>query len=1148
MGDVAKRIARLPAAKRAALEQALLARGRAARRTGRIPRRAGDGPAPLSFAQRGMWFLDQWQPDSALYGVRSAFRLSGRLDVPALLRAFSAVVRRHEILRTIFVAVDGQPVQLVSPPAPVAVPVVDLRTLSSGDREAAVQALRDAEAMRPFDLGRGPLMRAGLVLTADTEQVLLLSVHHIVADGWSYGLLVRDLSACYAALRDGGRPVLPDLPLRYGDYAAWQHEQLGTDDMRAQLAWWQARIAGAPSLLNMPTDRARPAVLGYRGANLDLRVPPDVAAALRTLGRREGATLFMTLLAAFTVLLHRYTGDTDVVVGCPGAGRTDSDLENLMGCFVNTLPVRTNLGGEPTFPELLGRVVRGTVDAYAHQDVPFEWLVEELRIGRSASHTPVCQAMLVLENTPAADWRLPGISVRPLRIDHPAESFDLHLTVSDTEDGLVANLSYSTDLFDASTMSRFLDHFGTLLAGIAAAPERSIAELPVSPPAELDTILGEWAATTRSYVLDRNLRPVPVGVIGELYLADGEEGHPGPACEHLVPNPFGSGWMYRTGDLVRWGGDGTPHIVGGRDDDAATAAERAGVGPLSDPLSEVLRSMWTEVLGTDRIGPDTDFFEAGGHSLLAIQVMARVRDALDTALPVRALFEASTLRAFARRVDAARRERSGNTVPPVRPGERHGPIPLSRAQRRLWFIDQLDPTGAHHNVAEALELTGALDAAALGQAVDAMRGRHESLRTTFHHADGVLEQRVTAHEPMPTPLVDLSALDDTAAGQAADRLADAEARRPFDLGRDPMLRVMLVRVDVTKHLLLVTVHHIVTDAWSSALFFEELWELYTARSRGVPAQLPPLPVQYADYAVWEQRRLDDGALTKAATYWRSQLAGAPEALDLDGDRPLPITPVFRSSTLPFELSPDETRDLVEFSLREGVTVFVTVLTAYLVLLHRRTGASDLVVGTGAANRGSVELERVLGFFTNQVVLRTTVSGADSARELLARVREMTLNAYGYGEMPFDRLVELLRPRRYANRPPLFNVEIEYHRQTDQPPHPRGLTVSAQTRHSPTTTLDLSLHVAQTDTVVRGGLVYNADVFAARTARGMVGELRGLLAAIVAKPGATTAELASHAENEWRAAAARERAAAARARFDSARVTPVSTDPGHGRTS
>lgn len=1061
--DVAQRIAGLSAADRAALERALLARRGRAGEAGGIPRRPPGEPVPLSFAQRGMWFLDQWQPGSALYGVRVATRLSGDLDVSALRRAFAEVTRRHEVVRTTFSTVDGRPVQVIGAATDPPLPVFDVSALPAAARERAQQDLAAAAAARPYDLARGPLLRAGLIRTVRDEHVLLLSMHHIVADGWSYALLVKELSAAYAAYRSGREPAPAPLPLQYGDYAAWQQRAVHEDErLRADLRWWKETLAGAPPLLSLPADRPRPPSPTYRAGAADVRFGPELTSAVRALARQEGATLFMTLLAAFTTLLHRCTGATDLVVGSPVAGRDDTRLEELIGCFVNTLALRTDLSGRPSFRTVLARVREHTLAAYAHRGVPFEHLVEELRLGRNTSHSPVFQVMFAQGNTARPAWDLPGLRVRPLGLEQLAEPFDLSMTVTEDGECLDVEVTYARDLFDAGTVAELLTRFADLVAEVNREPGRSIDELP-------------------RYV----------------------RAQPAPAVAPASP-PM----------------------------------------PVADVPAEVVasvRDIWCDVLGDNAVTGETDFFTAGGHSLLAVQVITRVRQRTGAQLPVRALFEAPTLDAFVGRVHSAA---PAEADPPLVPAGRDRPVPLSRAQRRIWYIDQFDRGGAHHNVAAQLDLGGPLRVAALCEAVAAMRRRHESLRTTFVRDGGEVEQVVLADPAVTTPIVDLTHLG-PAAGPAADALAAREAALPFDLGRGPVWRVTVLRLGPDRHVLLSTIHHIVTDAWSSALLLEELWTMYAALIGESAPELPPLPVQYADYAIWERRATDGAALREAEAYWLRQLAGMPEELELAKDRPVPMTPVFTAVTLPYELSEEQTRDLVELSLREGVTLFMTVLAAYLIVLRRRTRTPDVVVGTGAANRGHVDVERVIGFFTNQLVLRAGVTGRETVRELLARVREVTLGAYTHERMPFDRLVELLRPARVPNRSPLFQVEIEYHRLTDVPPAPPGLTVSARELHSPTTTLDLSLHVVQTESVVRGGLVYNADVFTAATARRMAGEWRLLLAAMAERPDALVEDVAARAEEEWRTEAARQRKEAARARFRDSNARPMRVPLEHG---
>jgi amino acid adenylation domain-containing protein len=505
MSELADRIAALSPDARARLEAYLL-QDTVGKTAGRgIPRVSTSPPHPLSFAQQRLWFLEQLEPESPLYNVHAAFRVQGALDVAALQTALDQVVARHEALRTTFAAPDGQPVQVVGPPRPVALAVVDLTTQPAAEREAACQRCLAAEIRRPFDLTRDLLLRALLVRLGAAEHVLLVAKHHIASDGWSTGVLWRELGLLYAAAAAGRPPALPALPIQYADYAVWQRQWLQGDVLAAQLAYWRARLAGAPASLELPTDRPRPAAQTIRGGHRTRTLPPALRAALEALGRQAGATLFMTLLAAFQTLLARYTGQEEIVVGSPIAGRTRVETEGLIGFFVNTLVLRTDLAGNPPFRELLGRVREGCLGAYAHQELPFEKLVEELQPARSLSQSPLFQVMFILQNAPRTPLALPGLTLTPFRIESGTAKFELSLAVTATEAGLETAAEYNADLFDAATIDRLLGHYQTLLEGIVAAPDRPIGALPLLTAAERHQLLVAWNATDTAYPRDRRI-------------------------------------------------------------------------------------------------------------------------------------------------------------------------------------------------------------------------------------------------------------------------------------------------------------------------------------------------------------------------------------------------------------------------------------------------------------------------------------------------------------------------------------------------------------------------------------------------------------------------------------------------------------------
>ncbi|MBV9108281.1 MAG: amino acid adenylation domain-containing protein, partial [Gemmatimonadetes bacterium] len=445
-----------------------------------------EAPLPLSFAQQRLWFLDQLEPGSAAYNLPFALRLRGRLDEEALERALAGVVARHEVLRTRFAVAAGEPVQVVDAEVAVRFAREDLSHVAAEERERQVRALAAAEALRPFDLAAGPLFRGVLVRLGEEEHAVLLTLHHVAADGWSTGILAQELSAFYAAIAEGREADLPPLAVQYGDYAAWQRGWLRGEVLDRQLAYWKARLAGAPPLLEIPTDRPRPLVQGDAGAISTFAVPAGVAQPLRALARREGATLFMVLLGAWQVLLSRYSGQDDVPVGTPVAGRTRTEVEGLIGFFVNTLVIRTRFGGSPDTRELLRRVRETTLGAYQHQDVPFEKLVEELGVERSLSHTPLFQAIFALRTTQGGGARLAGAELEAIGTAGSTAKFDLSFAVGEADGEMGGSLSYRTDLFDDATIERLLEHFALLLRGMAERPEVPVADLP---------LMAEWNAT-----------------------------------------------------------------------------------------------------------------------------------------------------------------------------------------------------------------------------------------------------------------------------------------------------------------------------------------------------------------------------------------------------------------------------------------------------------------------------------------------------------------------------------------------------------------------------------------------------------------------------------------------------------------------------
>lgn len=477
---------------------------------------------PASFAQQRLWFIDQLIPGNAIYNVPTVIRLTGRLNLAALKQTFNEIVRRHETLRTTFIVLDGQPLQAIpaescanAPSLTIPFSILDLQQLPSDEREISAKCIINAEIERPFDLSTGPLLRVTLLQLGETEHILLLNMHHIICDDWSIGVLIRELGTLYAAFAQNQASLL-ELPLQYADFAHWQREWLQGEVLSTQLTYWRQQLNNI-SMLHLPIDKARSPIQSYQGATQFLEFPKNLTDALQALSQQEGVTLFMTLLAAFQILLHRYTHQEDIAVGSPIANRNRSEIEGLIGFFVNSLVLRTDLSGNPTFRELLSRVREVTLGAYSHQDLPFEKLVEELHPERNLSQHPLFQVVFGFQNAPMSALEMPGLVPSFINIDLKKTRFDLELHLwKCSEDfrslwgakwehsqGIRGVMVYSTDLFNKATITRMLEDFQTLLSGIVANPDRRIAHLPLLNAQKLHQVLVEWNNTQVDYPQDK---------------------------------------------------------------------------------------------------------------------------------------------------------------------------------------------------------------------------------------------------------------------------------------------------------------------------------------------------------------------------------------------------------------------------------------------------------------------------------------------------------------------------------------------------------------------------------------------------------------------------------------------------------------------
>ena len=1956
--------------KRELLESLLREEGIELQRTQTIPRRETSDPPPLSFAQQRLWFLQQLDPRSAAYNVPRAVRLTGPLNVSALRQSLSEVVRRHEVLRTNFTTVDEQPVQIVHASRPVALPVFDLSDLPEAEREASIQALFTKETSRPFDLANDSLLRASLVRAGDEDHVILFTLHHIVSDGWSSGVLINELVALYDAYSHDRPSPLLELPVQYADYAVWQRQQLQGEALAEQLAYWGQKLRSTP-VLELPADRPRPKAPGTRGASYPFALSKPLTDALNELSRREGTTLFMTLLAAFKVLLARYTGEEDISIGVPIAGRRQVETEQLIGFFINTLVMRTDLSGEPSFRELLGRVREVAVGAYAHQELPFERIVEELQPERNAGSQPFFNVMFVYQNMPASSshplrgltmsevemseetavrsdidfylWegetvrgsfvystdlfdestiaqmssrlvelleeitRAPEVSVadllasskpEPLAIsltavadekvpfsyhqermwfidqfengnvyesaptyhniplllqlmgdvdtevlesslneivqrhailrtrfiadegkgwqvitpserlelkvdqgglelaltaarepfaldqdlpirarlfrqsateslllltvhhivaDRPSlrliaaelseiynarleghgaslpelpvqyagyakgqqnlteadfeplwfywkwqlrgqlaalklpedrprpaihtytaarETFtldatvvsrlgedqfaallaafkvllhryarqdeivvgtsepcrtqpevanlvgpfanlvvlrsdlggnpsfskvmqrvqqtldqarahqelpfdklvqllnpekdmsrtalfdvlfqfedeaapvfslgraeaqqidtnfgygkyDLNLLVHRNAAGFSVNAVYNSDIYDAWNIRQMLRHFLTLIDAFAVDPEQGIDDvtflsaaeeqqqlsgwnntgasypadktihelfaaqaartpdaiavtfgdehvtyrelderanrlahylrrcgvgpnklvalclnkspemivsllavlkagagylpLDASNPAErlqfvmedsgaahlittaalagkvsssatvlvdadrgaialepatapdsvagpqdlayciytsgstgkpkgaliehrnvvrlmvndklqfsftdadvwtmfhsysfdfsvwemygallyggrlvivpeqvskdpalfLDLVvdeqvtvlnqtptafynfasldqgqslalryvifggealrpalLREWRAahrevklinmygitettvhvtfkeiddehvatdtsnigvpipTTTTYIFDDELRLLPVGVPGEICVGGGGvcRGYLGRdelTRRKFVVNPYKpEEKIYRSGDLGKLLPSGEMVYLGRSDNQVQIRGFRVEPGEVQSQLlthpaitraeviaktmhhgavelvayvvasgevdvselrthvasalphymvpsafvfidripltpngkvdqralpepdqsrpelgadfvaprtqtEEILASMWADVLGLTRVGIHDNFFDLGGHSLLATQVVSRIRKLFGIELPLRDVFEGPTVAELSRNVEAAMRAGRGLDEPPIERVSREQELPLSFAQQRLWFLDSLEPGTSTYNIPFAVRLTGPLAIGALAAALNEVVRRHEVLRTSFTQINGRPTQVIAPEAHVTLEVENLEELPSAERDAQARRLAEEEARRPFDLSTGPLVRARLLQMGDEEHIVLFTMHHIVSDGWSMGVLVREVNALYEAFASGRPSPLSELPIQYADFAVWQQQWLARDSMQPQLEYWKQRLADAPSSLPLPADSPRATAESDKGAEQTVLLSQSLSERLRSLSGSEGASLFMTLLAAFKALLSRYTQQYDIVVGMPIANRDRLETEGLIGFFVNTLVLRTDLSGDPTFAELLGRVRETTLGAYAHQNVPFERIVEELQPEREGGNNPLFNVLFNFVNTPQREHGIAGLGTESVRLADPQSQFPLTIVIEDIGHRLAVRALYQAELFTPERIASVLEQFEYFMQQIVAKPDA-----------------------------------------------
>ncbi|HET9620023.1 MAG TPA: amino acid adenylation domain-containing protein, partial [Kofleriaceae bacterium] len=1501
---------------------------------------AGVREAPSTEPQREVWLADRLGPEASLaYNESVSLHLRGELDVPALRAAVRELPLRHDALRATFGA-DGLTIRAGAAPE-LEVPLRDLEGLAAAERDLELRAITARHVNEPFDLERGPLVRAELVRLDADHHVLVFTGHHIVLDGWSYWVIVKDLAALYGIATGSRKAPLPAAP-SFLDYATQTAASAGSPDVVANERWWIEQFTGSVPVLDLPTDRPRPALRTTRAGREDFTLPADLLAGVRKTGAALGASLFATLLAGFDVLLHRLTGQTDLVVGIPAAGQAASGLEGLVGHCVNMLPLRARLARGDKFSAHVAAARKTMLDAYDHQDVTFGRVLQGLPIARDPGRLPLISVIFNIDQALTGEANsLPGVALELLGNPRTHETFELFINAVDAGPaGMRLECQYNADLFDAATVRRWLAAFEVLLRGAVADPHQAIGKLPLVPDADRQLVAGwnrteaayprtsrieeiiaatarrlpdrtavrtragtltysqlanraaaiaadlraagvhaghrvgllverdldllpavvgalsagaayvpldpgfpadrlrfmvedaevaaivttsavaeashavigsvpavmlddvaahgdapaiglpgnaaggiddaayviytsgstgkpkgvcvphravvnfltsiarepgvterdivlavttlsfdiavlelllplavgaeivlatrddahdgvalahlldqhkasllqatpatwrmlietgwrgaggaggaglralcggealprdlaeallprvgqlwnmygptettVWStihqvtagqpifighpiANTTVHVLDEDRQPVPVGVVGELYIggdgvALGYHQRPELTAERFVADasrvePHAR--MYRTGDLGRWrllaDGTGVLECLGRTDfqvkvrgyrielgeievalarhpaiaqatvvtredrpgdvrlvgyvvargeasvpgDDALrahlaaslpeymiparfvtmTALPLTGSGKVDrkalpaptgpavvhtgeaiaprTPSEHIVAAAYQEALALPRLSVVDDFFALGGHSLLVAQMTAKLSRTLGRTVPMRAGFEHTTVASLAAWLDGGKgKEAPPADIPTITRRVETTPAPLSLMQQRVWYLEQLQLGRTVFNVPSAHRLHGPLDVAALGRAFAQLAQRQSVMRTQIGTVGDAPAQIVVDRVDTTIAVEDLS---DAPAEQREAQLMrrlEVEIAQPFDLSRAPLWRVKLYRLAPDHHVLFFMAHHIIWDGWSFDLFYEEMSALYAAELAGTPSDRPAPPVTYADFTAWHRDWLTGPELNRQLAQWRGKLVGAPDALDLPLDHPRPAQQTGEGATEWLAIPPATAAALRAVGLREGATLFMTLLGAWTALLHQLTRQAEIIVGTPVRGRSAPEVEKVMGFFVNALPLRLRVDPDASFLELLRKVRGETVEAFGAQDVPFEHLVRMLDVKRDESRFPIYQAFFSYQDARQRPPRWGNLEHHNLPVFQPSAAQDVALWFLDGVDGVVGGLNYNTDIIEPATAARWRQRFLALAEAIAAQP-------------------------------------------------
>ncbi len=1561
MADVGKRLAQLSPAQREALLKKLQKSGKTVKRE-KIEKRENKQDFPVSVQQKQLWFLQQLAPSSSFYNMPSALKLEGKTNITALEFALNSVIRRHEVMRSYFCIVDGKPVQKIRSELNLKIELHDFSTIPKDNIEKKIRDFLASEIHKPFNLEKGPLIRSSILRVSETEHILLINMHHIIADGWSVGVIIPEFSYFYQNFKTQDKIDLPPLSLQYADYAQWELNWLKSPQKDKQMDYWKKQLKNCHPVLDFPFDYPRPAIQTFTGSHINFEISKELTSALREFCRTQDVTPYMVLLAVLFSLLYRYTNQEDINVGTAMANRDRPEISGLVGYFMNTLVMRSYLSDEQTFNALLQQIKNTVLDGFANQDLPFEQIIEELHPERDSSRSPYFQILFLLQNAPKPKMELLDLSLSLMDLEIESVKYDITLTIEESENKLSGRIAYNTSLFKTETirifkdlylhilkqvlhnpqimvnriclldesqkqsvlqkwnqtdkalntqslihtlfeqtsktmsektavvyrdtsltfseldkkssrLARFLQEQGVqietpvglytarsidmfialwaiLKAGGTFVPlnpaqplertrlmiedanisiiitqanlEKELLELKVNPilidgqwdqidsvsetyikrtlhpdnlayiiytsgtsgqpkgigirhssllnlfyalqdkiykhqqhhldlslngPLTFDTSVKQWiqlanghtlhiipeetrldgnamvefihthkvnsldctpsqlslmiesglfdknkhqpaivlvggeaigtklwnilrtntditfynvygptectvdaaifafgkGATetsskpligkgvnnTQLYILDSRLQPVPPGISGELCiagagLARGYLGKPELTAQKFIPNPFSSvpgSRLYRSGDRARFLPDGNIDFLGRVDRQIKLRGFRIEPGEIEavirklpeikdvvvltfkqrlcvffipehkqeiDPailsqkiqeflpdymipsffipiekmpltengkidyrafivpeemellrpgyqaprneLETILLHIWQDALHLKKISVFDSFFQLGGDSLKAAYFINRMQKQLNVDLNVAIMFELKHIAGLSQylienfpdsvlefvqsnlhqskisKAFIAKLKESSEQVInkhsaylPFERIERNTTLELSFAQQRLWFLDNLEPGKANYNIPTALRIQGNLSETSLVKALHALVQRHESLRTVFNAEDGKAFQTILDSVDFQVYRQDFSEMPLKKAETAALKYCKEESVKPFDLTKGPLFRSGLLKLANEDFILMLNMHHIVSDGWSIGVIVKDILAFYSTFSMNIKPKLEPLAFQYVDYAAWQRKFFSGDVLNQEIDFWKKELMDVPELLELPTDRPRPSIQTFKGDRIRFDLGKELTTQINALAANVQTTAFTVLMTAFQLLLYRYSNEETIVVGTPVANRTRPELEPMIGFFINTLAIRGDFYPNQTFSTLLTQLKKRTADAFAHQNLPFEKLVDSLNTPRSLSHNPLFQVMFAYQPQFLQDNTIQNLAFKPVEIDTGIAKFDITLSMAEHNKIIGGEWEYNTDLFDQSTMERMLGHFKNLIQSATENP-------------------------------------------------